>query len=102
MTQEQIEQDERNESVHWEPLETIAKYDLRINLGEWMYMGSYSLDKHYCIIEGKGAVTVHTYKHCDTRRYLNLTDDLRCWQYNSQANMYTALPREAAIQHALS
>ena len=50
---------------HWKPLE---HYFCKM----YMFMGSHVL---------KDGTIVHTYKHIDTREYINLSDDGRSWKY---------------------
>ena len=72
--------------VHWAPL--------RAKLGDdgcepFMFMASYTPD-------GSGTV-VHSYKHRDTRRYLNLDEDGQCYCY--RAGGYAPTNDESALNH---
>ena len=80
---------------HWTPLEQLACLEPSIELGHWMFMGTYKL---------KSGVVIYTYKHRDTRNYLNLSDDLKAWTYlayHEGASAYVQCGLIEAIQHAL-
>lgn len=61
----------------WYPLEQHLGLD---RCGDYMFMASYMLADR---------TVVHTYKHCDTRQYINLSADGRQWAYSS-AGLYGA------------
>lgn len=45
------------------------------------------------------------YKNADTRRYLNVSPDGQCWQYDATvgpAGVYRPIARQDAIKHAFS
>lgn len=73
----------------WEPLERALGQNLCHN---FMYMGW---------IDVKGTF-VYLYKHRDTRRYINLSDDGRAWRYHAEASPpYVEVPLETAKSHVL-
>jgi hypothetical protein len=63
----------------WAPIEAVARIarqapDLpSFHEGEFMYMGA--------VHDGRKLLTIHLYKHRDTRRYLNLDDDGHAYAY---------------------
>lgn len=73
---------------HWQPLLQHLGAEL---CAHFMFMASYPL--------GQGR-TVHTYKHHDTRRYLNIDDRGTFYRYTG--GTYTPTSPEAALEHAYS
>jgi hypothetical protein len=55
----------------WEPLEKL----LGVYVGYFMWMHALTL---------KDGTRIHAYKHCDTRRYLHLSDDGRTFVYEEE------------------
>jgi len=58
----------------WKPLEDLAEPIRSRALNELMYMAGYTL----C-----NGTVVHTYKHVETRQYLNLSIDGRAWKHTA-------------------
>lgn len=53
---------------NWVPLEEM----IGARCAEYMYIAGYQLED---------GTVVHAYKHIDTRKYVNLSDDSREWLY---------------------
>jgi len=92
---------ERGPACEWHPLEKVAdllseRGDNRIDPGDFMYMGATGADT---------GVAVRMFKHCDTRRYLNLDANGHAYRYTptgSGGYTYRLQNLDAAIAHALS
>lgn len=52
----------------WKPLED----KIGLECADYMYIAGYQLED---------GTVIHTYKHVDTRKYVNLSDDGREWIY---------------------
>ena len=81
----------------WKPLENLSKCDKRINLDDWMFMGT-----GLCGV----STTIYLYKHCETRRYLNLDEHHNFYLYSPnstlQGEYIRTLQENEAITHALA
>ncbi len=67
----------------WDVLERIAPK----LLPDMMYMG--------CVTNS--AFSIMQYKHYDTRRYLNISTDGRCWHYYALNHHYVEISKDAAL-----
>lgn len=67
----------------WETLKDVLGEDA---LKEFMFMASYQL------VDG---TIVHTYKNFISRAYINISDDLRTWEYTGSG--YREISRELAL-----
>lgn len=72
--------------LNWEPLRKQLHPEL---CGVFMFMALYPTT---------AGVTIHTYKHRDTRRYLNIDDDGMCYRYASDG-CYKAISADEALNH---
>jgi hypothetical protein len=59
-------------ATKWQPLERILR---AVECGEFMYMGNVG--------------AIHRYKHIETRRYLNLDSEGRCYAWTGNGEEYT-------------
>jgi hypothetical protein len=75
-------------NVCFKPLERKLSED---KLNNFMYMASYRV---------LGNVLIYTYKHRDTRRYLNLDDDGNCYAYTG--NGYRKIKEDSALNHVFN
>lgn len=75
---------------NWDALEAMQGAGDMVDADDFMYMGSAR-----CI-----GVTIHLYKHIDTRRYLNLDEDGQAWSYASPG--YIRCEIGEAVRHAYS
>lgn len=50
----------------------------------------------FMVSHSSNGTVVHAYKHQDTRRYLNLDEDGKCYAYDSG---YFPIPDEEAFAH---
>lgn len=62
----------------------------KLDINDFMYMATYELN----------GVKIMTYKHRDTRRYLNLSEDGAVWKY--VGSIYERYNLQDAIMEALS
>lgn len=76
-----------NQSPNWTPLERLAKAIQHLDPADFMWMGSAEL---------RGQ-TVQQYKHCDTRRYLNLDDGGHAYDGNGRRHGDARSAVDAAI-----
>ena len=87
----------------WKPLENLVfKFTNSINIEDFMYMGSVDLNKQWF-----PTITVHLYKHRNTRAYLNVSfgdNDKRpkCWKYEAVEGEYKRISTEEAMREAVS
>lgn len=73
----------------WGPLERILSGPEKC--GDWMFMASHRIES---------GEWVHTYKHGMSRKYLNISDDDRTWEFDAGNNGYTEIPRQTALERA--
>jgi hypothetical protein len=83
-------------AVEWGPLERLVRVaraaGQRVDIDEFMAMGP---------VELPGGLTVHRYKHIDTRRYLNLDDAGHTYRYLPSTGGYEPWMSPApAVAHA--
>ena len=83
----------------WLPLENfIDTYNqgkvLKLLIDDFMFMGTYAINEQGTILPNNPttSILVHTYKHRDTRNYLNLDDESRTYQYQYGVSESTYLP----------
>lgn len=74
-------------SPYWVPMERLHDAG-KIDIDDFMFMGTYFLD----------SVTIHTYKHRDTRLYLNLSTEGYAYKY--EATAYIPMDVNDAISRA--
>ena len=75
----------------WGPLEKLLGPAL---CAQFMFMGSTKLAAR--------GVRIEMYKHVDTRRYLNVSEDGRTWKFVPATSGYEPQDSKEAIKHALS
>lgn len=91
---------QRGPGCEWHPLEVLAdllseRGDHRIDPGDFMHMG---------VSQSVTGAHVYLFKHCDTRRYLNLDSNGHAYEYKAShpTGYYELESLPAAIAHALS
>lgn len=80
---EHVECDHASGFCVWKPLQKIIA-----DCEAYMFMGR--------------AGTVYLYKHCDTRRYLNVDEAGKCYVWHQATDTYRPIEKESAVAHALS
>lgn len=76
-------------------LDKFASLFPQINAWDFMYMGTAT-----CAVSG---TPIDLYKHCDTRRYLNIDAAGHAYRYDGRTNSYYALTNAmSAIDVVLS
>lgn len=76
----------------WAPLEKLGARHSLIDPGEWYWMQEVV----------KGRIRIQCYKHCATRRYLNLDLDGCPWEYRNGEYQRDHLTLTDRIAYALS
>lgn len=75
---------------NWTPLVAFCKAHPPLTLIDFMFMG----------VAGTNSQPIFSYKHTNTRRYLNLDSRGNCYTY--QPTGYVSIPTPDAITHVLS